>query len=431
MKKRTWFVLALIVALLAPMTMIQAQDDEVVTITWWGTERGRDTATTRDLHFDLARAFEESHPNIRVAVSLFPSRAFNTRVATAIAGGEAPDIWYTYYSPDTANQGFLEDLTPYIEASDLNPEEQWFPIGRTRAVYDGKYYGVPRDASAGFIAYNKDLFDAAGLAYPESDWTVAEYRELANALTDVANDQYGVGAIVGGEGCMMWSSFSFNLGTDVISPDGRDVAGYLDTPEAADAFRFCLELVTEDQVTAPAELQDQYGELVFLSGKIGMQHVSNWELAALNEQADFNWGVVAPPRYNEDTPGIAWTDAYAYYMSADSDQKEAAWEFMAWLAGPEAQRMVAETGVWPPNGPAVWEELGWDQDPILGVAYAELQKETRVPNYLRSQYFWDCVYPAFDNVRVRWIQQGERDLEGMLAEETATAQFCLDDNYDF
>ncbi len=432
MKKHTWIVLLLVVAFLVPMTVTQAQDDQpVVTVTWWGTERGRDTAQTRDLHFQLARAFEESHPNIKVAVSLFPSRAFNTRIATAVAGGEAPDIWYTYYSPDTADQGFLEDLTPYIEQSDFDPTEIWFPIGQQRAVYEGHYYGVPRDASAGFIAYNKDMFDAAGLAYPQAGWTVADYRALANALTDAENDQYGVGAIVGGEGCMMWSSFSFNLGTDVISPDGRDVAGYLDTPEAANAFRYCLELVTEDKVTAPAELQDQYGELVFLSGNIGMQHVSNWELPALNEQADFNWGVVAPPRFNEDTPEIAWTDAYAYYMWSGSKHKDAAWELLQWLSGSEAQRMAAEAGIWPPNGPAVWEELGWDTDPILSVPYAELQKETRVPNYLRSQYFWDCVYPAFDNVRVRWIQQGERDLESMLSSETATAQFCLDDNYEF
>lgn len=93
--------------------------------------------------------------------------------------------------------------------------------------------------------------------------------------------------------------------------------------------------------------------------------------------------------------------------------------------------MAAEAGIWPPNGPQVWQELGWDQDPILSVAYSELQKETHVGNYLRSQYFWDCVYPSFDNIRVRWIQNGERDLESMLAEEAATAQFCLDDNYGF
>lgn len=430
MNKRLWISMLLVVAMFVPMATTQAQDDQVVTITWWSTERGRDTAATRDLHFQLARAFEEANPNIRVAISLFPSRAFNTRVATAIAGGEGPDVWTTYYSPDVAEQGFLENLTPYIEASEiLNPEEDWFPIGQIRTQYEGNYYGVPREASAAFIAYNKDIFDAAGVPYPEEGWTVAEYREMANQLTDRENEQYGVGAIAGGEGCMMWSPFSFNLGTDVISPDGRQVVGYMDTPEAAEAWRFCLELVTEDQVAAPAELQDQYGELVFLSGNVAMQSISNWELPALEEQADFEWGVVAPPRYDESSEGIAWTDAYGHYMWSDSRHKDAAWRFLEWLAGPEAQRMAAEAGIWPANGPQVWEELGWDQDPVLGVAYRELQKETRIANYLRSQYFWDCVYPAFDNIRVRWIQNGERDLESMLAEEAVTAQFCLDDNY--
>lgn len=428
MNKRIWLILVLVVAMLAPLSATQAQDQPVVTITWWSTERGRDTAATRDLHFQLARAFEEANPNIRVAVSLFPSRAFNTRVATAIAGNEGPDVWTTYYAADIAQQGFLEDLTPYMEASGFDPGI-WFPIGQQRTVYQGHYYGVPRDASAGFIAYNKDLFDAAGLPYPQPGWTVAEYRELARQLTDRENDQYGIGAIVGGEGCMLWSPFSFNLGTDVVSPDGRDVVGYLDTPAAAEAFRFCLELVTEDQVAAPAELQDQYGELVFLSGKVAMQSISNWEIPALMEQATFEWGVVEPPRYDENSEGIAWTDAYAHYMWSGSRHKEAAWEFLKWLGGPEAQRMAAEAGVWPPNNPQTWQELGWDKDPILGVAYAELMKETRVANYLRSQYFWDCVYPAFDNVRVRWIQNGERDLEAMLAEEAAKAQFCLDDSY--
>lgn len=430
MKRQTLIALILVVSMALPLGIAAAQEP-VVTVTWWATERGRDTAATRDLHFRLARAFEDAHPNIRVAVALYPSRAFATRVATAIAAGEGPDIWYHYYAPDIAEQGFLEDLTPYMERDGIVPEEAWFPIGAIRAKYEDRYYGVPRDASAGFIAYNKDMFDAAGVAYPQPGWTADDYLQTAIALTDRENDQYGVGAIVGGDGCMLWSSFSFNLGADVVSPDGKQVVGYIDTPEAANAFRWCLELVTEHQVAAPAELQDQYGELVFLSGNVAMQHVSNWELAALNEQATFAWGVVEPPRFNEETESIAWTDAYVYYMWNGSRHKDAAWELLKWLSGPEAQLMAAEAGIWSPNSPAVWEQLGWDEDPVLSVPYRELLKETRVPNYLRSQYFWDCAAPAFDNVRVRWIENGERDLESMLAEEAVNAQACLDDSYGF
>lgn len=425
MNKR-FLLAALIIALLIPLGAVNAQDD-VVTVTWWATERGRDTAATRDMHFTLARTFEESHPNIRVALSMYPSSGFATRILTAIAANQGPDVFYHYFSPDVANQGFLENLTPYLEES--GAAENWFASGVNRGVYEGQTYAVPRDTVSGFIAYNKDLFDAAGIPYPEDGWTIAEYRELANQLTNRDEDIYGVGAIVGGEGCMLWSPFSFNLGGELTSPDGRDVVGYMDSPETVEAMTWCLELVTEDQVTAPAELQDQFGELVFLSGNVAMQSISDWEIAAITEQADFEWGVVAPPRYNEETEVVPWTDSYMYYMWNGSQNKEAAWELIEWLSGPEAQRIAAEAGVWTPNGPAIWEELGWDEDPVRSVSYNQLLESELVPNYLRSQYFWDCVAGPLTDVRVRWIESGERDVATMMAEGAQQAQMCLDDNY--
>ncbi|MEQ8671603.1 MAG: sugar ABC transporter substrate-binding protein [Aggregatilineales bacterium] len=427
--KKKFLLSTLVIALLAVMsaTLAFAQDEEVVTVTWWATERGRDTAATRDMHFTLARTFEESHPNIQVSLSMYPSRGFATRVLTAVAADEGPDIFYHYFAPDVANQGFLEDLTPYLEESGV--AENWFASGVNRGMYEGRTYAVPRDAVSGFIAYNKDLFDAAGVAYPEDGWTIAEYRALANQLTNQDEDIYGVGAIVGGEGCMLWSPFSFNLGANITSSDGREVVGYMDTPETAEAMTWCLEMVTEDQVTAPVELQDQFGELVFLSGNVAMQSISDWELAAITEQADFEWGVVAPPRFNEETEVEPWTDSYMYYMWNGSNRKDAAWELIEWLSGPEAQRIAAEAGVWTPNGPAIWEELGWNEDPIRSVSYNQLLTSELVPNYLRSQYFWDCVAGPLTDTRVRWIENGERDVAAMLSEGAAQAQTCLDDNY--
>lgn len=410
----------------APEAVAEPGEDEIVTINWWGTERGRDTAATRELHFTLARAFEESHPNTKVAVSLFPSRGFNDRVLTAIAAGQGPDVWYGTFAPDIAVQGFLEDLTPYMEESGIDPAERWFPIGQQRAVYNDRYYGVPRDATAGFIAYNKDLFDAAGVEYPEEGWTIADFREKAVQLTDASQDRYGVGAIVGSTGCFQWSSFSFNAGADFVSPDGRQVAGYMDTPEAINAIKYCLDLTAEDQVTAPPGMQEQFGELVFISGQVAMEHVSTWELPALRE-ATFNWDVVGPPRFDEDSEGIAWTDSYVYYVWSGSPRKQRAWEFVEWLSGPEAAALQAE--IWTPANPEAWEELGWPDDPILSVAWEELNKETRVPNYLRSQFYFDCVGPVFDNLWTRYIESGERELEAMVQEEVAAAQTCLDDRY--
>ena len=182
-------------------------------------------------------------------------------------------------------------------------------------------------------------------------------------------------------------------------------------------------------MTAPPGLQEQFGELVFLSGSVGMQHISTWELPTLNEDAEFNWGVVAPPRFDENSESTAWTDSYIYYMSVDANQKQRAWEFMEWLSGPEAGLLMAEEGIWTPALPEVWEEMGWTEDPILSVVWDELQKDTRIANYERSQFYWDCVGGIFDDLWTTYVELDDTDIAGFLATAVPAAQSCLDDNY--
>jgi ABC-type glycerol-3-phosphate transport system substrate-binding protein len=160
-----------------------------------------------------------------------------------------------------------------------------------------------------------------------------------------------------------------------------------------------------------------------------MQSGSNWEIPAIEEQADFAWGAVESPRFNADTEGIPWTDSISYSIWEGSNNQDAAWELVKFLSDSDAQRIAAEANVWSPNSPEIWQELGWDTDPILSISYNELLKDTVIPNYLRSRFFFDCAYAAHSNARVRWIENGERDMETILAEETATAQSCLDDSY--
>ncbi len=403
----------------------EVSDDEIVTITWWGTERGRDTAETREVHYQLARAFEETHPNTQVAVSLFPSRGFATRVLTAIAAGQGPDIWYHYWSPDIASQGFLEDLTPYMEASGLDPEATWFPIGAIRGEYDGKYYAVPRDATGYVFGYNKDIFDAAGVEYPQEGWTVDDFRNLAIATTDRDNNIYGTSTI--DSGWFQWHPFSFNLGTEFVSLDGTQVEGYMDTPESIDAMKFVLGLAADDQVSAPAGLADQFG-LDFLSGQIAMFGLSTWEVPTFLEGVNFDYGIIAPPSFTEGEEAIAWTDSYMFYMNADSKYKQRTWEFMEFLSGEEGARIMAEAGVWTPAIPSVWEEMGWLEDPIMGPIYAELEKPSRVLNYERSQFYWDCVGGIFDTATTAYIEEGNKDLETLIPPLVAEAQQCLDKN---
>ena len=42
-----------LLTLLLSIVAVQAQNAAPELVTWWATERGRDTAATRDLHFQL------------------------------------------------------------------------------------------------------------------------------------------------------------------------------------------------------------------------------------------------------------------------------------------------------------------------------------------------------------------------------------------
>jgi multiple sugar transport system substrate-binding protein len=60
--------------------------------------------------------------------------------------------------------------TPIIEAAGYDLEDYW-PGLLESAKFEGSVYGFPRDIEVNVIYYNKDMFDAAGVAYPSDDWT--------------------------------------------------------------------------------------------------------------------------------------------------------------------------------------------------------------------------------------------------------------------
>ena len=58
----------------------------------------------------------------------------------------------------------------------------WPTTGRrcsSPPCYDGSVYGFPRDISVEVLYYNKDIFDEAGVAYPDDTWTWDDFLAAA------------------------------------------------------------------------------------------------------------------------------------------------------------------------------------------------------------------------------------------------------------
>ena len=130
--------------------------------------------------------------------------------------------------PDYQTRDVLLDLTPYIEGESYDLSQLDANAVKDFTTADGTQFGLPRDLNVIALYYNKDMFDAAGVAYPDDTWDWAKLVEVGKQLTKDTNgdgtpDQWGVYT----ETTDMenaWSSFVWQAGGDILSADGTTSA---------------------------------------------------------------------------------------------------------------------------------------------------------------------------------------------------------------
>ncbi len=108
----------------------------------------------------------------------------NTQLDTALQGGTAIDLFFTYSVPrlgQRINAGAALDLTSYIDGdADI---KNW--VDTTDGIFsvDGTYYSLPTTQEPNFVLVNQKLLEEAGAALPEAGWTVDDFVSLAESLT--------------------------------------------------------------------------------------------------------------------------------------------------------------------------------------------------------------------------------------------------------
>ena len=117
----------------------------------------------------IADAFTAANPDITVNVDVSDWDAYWDKLQTGLAGGAAPDVFAMDgpLFPDYQSRDVLLDLKPLIDRDgyDLTQLADQGVADFTTA--DGGQYGLPRDLNTIVLYYNKDMFDAAGIPYPD------------------------------------------------------------------------------------------------------------------------------------------------------------------------------------------------------------------------------------------------------------------------
>ncbi|TMI76173.1 MAG: extracellular solute-binding protein, partial [Bacillati bacterium ANGP1] len=103
----------------------------------------------------FGKAFEQSHPGVKVQVQAFPYGEYFQKINTAYAGNQTPDVFFVDF-PLIANYVYrkmIVALDPLVAKTDL---DDYYPAPRGDMTYQDKIWALPLHQSGEELLYNVD-----------------------------------------------------------------------------------------------------------------------------------------------------------------------------------------------------------------------------------------------------------------------------------
>ena len=335
MKKFIAFFLA---ALMMFSMMSFASADETLTIVTWD-------ATTTPYLVAQKEAFEASHPGVTIEYVDVASQDYGVKTTTMLAGGDTSDIFMVKEITDNLKwqeAGYSQALDEYMAASNYDVSG-FAGIEKSYAI-DGAQYALPFRSDFWVLFYNKDLFDAAGVAYPTNDMTWDEYADLAIKMTDAEKGVYGTHYHTWLSAVVNWD-VADGVNT-LIDGNYDDLAPFYNVYNKIEEAGACMAYT--ELKAAGLHYSGAFG-----NGNIAMMPMGYWYVSTLisniasGEYNVGNWGIVAVPHAEGVAAGSSFGNLTGVMMNAKSEKKDLAWEYMAWLAGEEGSKATASVGARP------------------------------------------------------------------------------------
>jgi multiple sugar transport system substrate-binding protein len=298
----------------------------------------------------LADGFHEKNPDVTVELKEYDATDYNTLLTADLAAGVGPDIITqkeVKYLPTLQEGGQLLDVSDVKLPDGIGGADSY--------KVDGKSYAVPYRQDSWVLFYNKDLFDAAGVDYPDGSWTWDDYASTAAELTSKLK---GAGSAALGAYQHNWQSTvqgfaNGQTGSDILKGD----YGYL-KPYYERVLKMQDEGSQVDFNTAKANQLTYQGQ--FGKQNAAMMGMGTWFVATLIAQQasgdadDFPWGIAPIPQESSKTTGtdntpVTFGDPTGFGINAaiDSSKEKAAKAFLEYAASEDAAKALAGIGITP------------------------------------------------------------------------------------
>ena len=299
----------------------------------------------------IAADYMAKHPDVHIELQSAPWSGYFTKLDAELAAGGGPDVFFITNVPSYAARNTLEDLGPWIDKTKI-PIAQYVKDSLRIHSLNGKLYSIPRDNATNVLYYTQDDFDKAGIKYPSADWKWSDLEDAAKKLpvTDGGRvTRYGI--VLESNAWPMWV---YQNGGSVFDDPVQPTTFTLADDKATQAIQFLGDLINKDKATPNFQEADQMGGTasMFVADQASMA-ITNASRLGSYSAATFKWAVAPLPSGPD---GIHANEAggAGFAMNANSKVKDAAWEFMQYLCGPEGQIAFTSSG----GSPAVPAMIG-------------------------------------------------------------------------
>ncbi len=279
--------------------------------------------------------------------------AYNDKLLTMLSGGTAPDVFKTLfgYFGSLAEKNVYVPLDNYVAAHpDETAFDDFFDAHVNACIIQGQLLALPNDGAPEGIWYNADLYDAAGLEYPDWDTTWADMSAAAQALVrqdGAITTHYGIGH-------PNWLGTIWSNGGEILSEDGTQCL--LDSDASIEALDWMQSLVARDGSAPGPEALSELGMMDrFTAGTMGSFWCVRGCLGRLRSIEDFQFDAAPIPLSPQGTRLtrllIGWTSIWS-----GSQVPDEAYLLAAWICSPEGQRLRISRGYAHPSRKSLVEQ---------------------------------------------------------------------------
>lgn len=324
----------------------EATGEEKVTLTWaiW------DEATT-PYWSAMANAYMAEHENVTIKMVDLGSADYMTVLATELSGeGTDFDVVTIKDVPGYATlvqKNAIISLDDYIKADGVDLAK--FAGATDQVTVDGSLYELPFRNDFWVLFYNKDIFDAAGVAYPTNDMTWAEYDALARQVTDTT-----FGSQVYGAHYHTWRSTIGLMGVldgqhTILDGEYGFMKEYYDMVLAQEKDGVCRSY-------SDLKTEGLHYSAAFSNGDVAMMNMGSWYIPTLmsslasgdyDKELCGNWGIVKYPHAEGVEAGSTLGTITGLAVTSATEDKDAAWDFVNWVSGEAGAAVMASTGNFP------------------------------------------------------------------------------------